>query len=96
MRLLFAALLLGGLTGGALAQSRPNTTSMSCEAAATMISKGGAVITATGPATFDRFVASRAFCTVSETLEPAFVHTRDNSQCFIGYRCREVPIENRR
>ena len=96
MKLFVAAAFVFGAMSAAQAQSRPNTTTMSCGEASALVSKSGMLIASTGPATFDRVVASRAFCTVSETLEPAFVATRDNSQCFIGYRCKEVPIENHR
>ena len=96
MKTALAAILLVASCCAASADWRPDASKLSCQDTASLIVKNGAVVVTTGPATFDRFVASRAFCTVSETLDPAFVRTRDNSQCFVGYRCREVPVENRR
>jgi hypothetical protein len=74
----------------ALAEHRPATRSMSCASARALVDRQGAVILSTGPVTYDRYVASRAFCTVSETLESTFVTSQDKPQCFVGYRCREV------
>ena len=89
-------LVLTAAAGSALADPRPNTTAMTCVAAAQKIAAHGAVVMETGPALFDRFVASRAFCTSSETTEPAFVTTRDNPSCMIGYRCKEVSYQPKR
>jgi hypothetical protein len=70
-----------------LAQARPNTTTMSCKAAAGVVDAQGAVVLSTGPTTYDRYVASKSFCQFDEILRPAFVPTADNPQCFIGYYC---------
>jgi hypothetical protein len=97
MRLaILAGLLLLASPGLASAEGRPSSKTMSCASARAMVEKQGATIFTTGPANFDRFVASRAFCTVSETLEPAFVPAMDNTQCFIGYRCREIMGQDRK
>ena len=80
----------------AAAQSRPDTTRMSCAAARALVLRHGAIVLGTGrsrfdpnaPPLFDRYVNSQAFCMRDEVTEPAFVPTADNPQCFIGYTCR--------
>jgi hypothetical protein len=49
----------------------------------------GAIVLGTGGQTYDRFVRDRSFCQYDETAEPAFVPSRDNRACFVGYRCRD-------
>ncbi|SOR27355.1 conserved protein of unknown function [Methylorubrum extorquens] len=43
----------------------------------------------TGGPTFDRFVRDRSFCEATEIGRRAFVPTRDNPGCFVGYTCYE-------
>jgi hypothetical protein len=99
----FAASLITGLVLNvsfvetAAAQSRPDTTRMSCAAARALVTRHGAIVLGTGrslydrnaPSLFDRYVVSRAYCMSTEVIEPAFVPTADNRQCFIGYTCLE-------
>jgi len=73
----------------AAAQSRPDTTRMTCAAARALVVRHGGIVLGTGPSLFDRYVNSRAYCMSTEVTEPAFVPTADNRQCFIGYTCRE-------
>ena len=83
----------------AAAQSRPDTTRMSCAAARALVTARGAIVLGTGsslydrnaPALYDRYVVSRAYCSSTQVIEPAFVPTADNRQCFIGYTCRQRP-----
>ncbi len=84
---LLAATAIGGMMSDALAQSRPSTLGMSCGQAQSFVRSRGAVVMTTGPHTYDRFVASRQFCTPDEDLEPTWAQTRDAAQCMVGYRC---------
>ncbi|WP_407530325.1 hypothetical protein [Methylobacterium oryzisoli] len=83
-----AALILAGLATPAAAQ-RPSTVTMLCSQAAGIVSARGALVLGTGGQTFDRFVRDRSFCEPTEITSRAFVPTRDNPDCFIGYRCKE-------
>jgi len=74
----------------AAAQSRPSTTAMSCAQAQASVRAAGAIVLGTGPDLYDRFVISRAYCTPSERTRPAWAPTRDDRQCFIGFRCEEM------
>jgi hypothetical protein len=88
---LFAALMVLAMSPAecASAQSRPDTTRMTCAAAQALVTKHGAIVLGTGPSLFDRYVSSRAYCMSTELTEPTFAPTTDNRQCFVGYRCRE-------
>ena len=45
----------------------------------------------TGPFGYERVVRHSGFCEADMTTSPAYLPSRDRSQCFVGYRCR--PIE---
>lgn len=72
---------------GAQAQARPNTLSMPCATAASIVKNAGAIVLGTGPDIYDRYVATRAFCQRDEELIPRWIAARDTPACFIGYVC---------
>lgn len=82
-----AALALAGMASGALAQSRPLTSRLSCGDARGLVAARGAIVLNTSALTYDRYVASAGSCGLGERTEPAWVPTADNPQCSIGYRC---------
>ncbi|MDP3257344.1 MAG: hypothetical protein Q8S58_07365 [Bosea sp. (in: a-proteobacteria)] len=88
MKHLALSLLLLLAAAPALAQSRPSTSDRSCAANRQSVAASGAIVLGTGGFTYDRFVRDRRFCEHGDYLEPAFVWSRDNPQCFIGYRCK--------
>lgn len=83
------AVLVALAAAPAAAQGRPDTAAMTCAQAQGVVRSAGAIVLSAGPNIYDRFVASRAFCTPSEVVKPAWAPTRDDRQCFIGYRCEE-------
>ncbi|MXN65812.1 hypothetical protein GR183_12935 [Stappia sp. GBMRC 2046] len=74
----------------ARAQARPDTRSMTCAQAQAFVQQRGAVVMSTGQYTYDRFVASRAFCMRDEILKPLYAPTRDTAQCPVAYECRQI------
>ncbi|WP_091714588.1 hypothetical protein [Methylobacterium phyllostachyos] len=82
-----AALILAA--GPAVAQTRPSSTTMTCQQAAALIRSRGALVLGTGGMTYDRFVRDRSFCEPTEIAKRAFRPTRDNANCLIGYTCYE-------
>ncbi|MFG1314377.1 hypothetical protein [Xanthobacter autotrophicus] len=85
---LAAALLLATLvTAPVEAQARPDTLALSCEEAAALVTKNGAIVLGTGPNIYDRYVSQIRYCSGAEQLKAEWVKTRDNPQCFIGYTC---------
>lgn len=80
-----AAAALVASAGVALAM--PNTTQMSCAQAAGLVKQKGAVVLATSPTLYDRYVLDLGYCVYDQQLKPEWVPTRDNPQCFIGYTC---------
>jgi hypothetical protein len=96
MRVSSLALLgLALIATGAVAQPRPSTVNMLCGQAAAIVAARGAIVLGTGGFTYDRFVADRRFCAITQTTEPAWVPTADMPQCFVGYRCKEPNTEPR-
>ncbi|MFG1319037.1 hypothetical protein [Xanthobacter autotrophicus] len=69
------------------AQARPDTLALSCEEAAALVTKNGAIVLGTGPNIYDRYVSQIRYCSGAEQLKAEWVKTRDNPQCFIGYTC---------
>lgn len=89
-----AALLVAAAQMGAVeAQARPNTQTMSCAQAASLVRSKGAVVLDTSANTYDRYVSEVRFCSGPEQLKPEWVATRDAPKCFIGYTC-VVPDRN--
>ena len=82
--------LLATAAAPALAE-RPMTPSMTCQSAAGLVARQGAVVLGTGPDLYDRYVANDSFCPLSYHARPAFLPTRDNPQCFVGYFCSILP-----
>lgn len=89
----FTTMVLAAVVGCLIptyAEARPDTRSMSCEQTRDFVKKKGSAVMNTGPNTYDRFVASRQFCvSQKQFLIRAFVPTKDNKSCHIGYTCQE-------
>ena len=77
------------LAAPAAAQTRPSSTTMTCQQATRLIEARGALVLGTGGMTYDRFVRDRSFCEPTEIAKRAFRPTRDNPNCLIGYTCYE-------
>lgn len=82
---LVIAVTLCGATAPAAAQTQSRT--FSCAQAAALVQSRGAVVLATSPTLYDRYVRDRTFCVYDQDTRPEWVPTRDNPQCFIGYSC---------
>lgn len=82
-----ATLLFTVLATSAFA--RPDTRAMDCRDAQLLVQRSGALVLTTGPMTYDRYVASDRFCDSSARyIHPAWVTTRDDNRCLIGYTCQ--------
>ena len=83
------AIAIAAIAGSAMA--RPETPRMSCGQAANYVNSRKAVVLTTGRGAggdlYDRYVSTQGLCPTSTYGRPAFVQTRDNPQCFIGYYC---------
>jgi hypothetical protein len=77
------------LVGASVAEARPNTTTMSCGQAAATVARAGAIVLTTGEFTYERYVATGAFCLPGETTEPGVAPTADSRFCQVGYVCRQ-------
>jgi hypothetical protein len=88
MKQLVLGLALALTATAAAAQSRPSTTTQSCETSRRMVAAHGAIVLGTGGYTYDRFVRDRSFCEFDEEAEPAWVAARDTPTCMVGHRCK--------
>ena len=84
LSVLFAMLAVG-------AEARPATLSMTCAAAKDLVLRQGAVVFDTSATTYDRLVRDHSFCPLDKVMRPAWVPTRDQPQCLVGYTC-ESPV----
>jgi len=75
--------------GTSLAGARPNTLTMSCAEATTLVNRAGAIVLSTGVHTYDRFVADNSFCIPGQDVRRAMAPTEDTRYCTIGYTCVE-------
>ncbi len=75
--------------------ARPDTRALTCAQASALVARDGAVVMTTGPFTYQRIVRDGGFCTIETTTRPDYEATRDERQCFVGYRCVERLEEGR-
>lgn len=85
-------LLVAGVT---LAEAHPNSLAMSCASTRGLVQQTGAVVIATGPNLYDRFVTDAGYCTMTQKAEPAWLATADDPQCLIGRRCVDRRVKLR-
>jgi hypothetical protein len=91
MRTVLALAALIVAAAPSAAQQRPSTTRMTCQAASALVARSRAIVLGTGGDTYDRFVVTEGYCATGTYGRPAFVPTRDNPQCNIGYYCSNTP-----
>ncbi|MDP2356118.1 MAG: hypothetical protein Q8M31_08645 [Beijerinckiaceae bacterium] len=78
------------LAAGAQAQGMPDSLNMSCAQAHALVQRSGAIVIATGPTEFERYVSGRSFCNPDQEPRSSFVRSADDPQCYIGDRCVDV------
>lgn len=86
-------LVLSMLVTHVQAQTRPSTVNRPCIASRQLVIARGAIVLGTGGFTYDRFVRDSSFCEVGEYPQPAYVPSLDTPQCFVGYRCKQGPMD---
>ena len=77
----------------AVAQVRPSSPLLTCQAARQIVATEGAAVLSTGRYAYERYVSGSQFCALGETIEPAWIPAADSAQCFVGYRCRQPDLE---
>ena len=79
-----ATVMLGGMSLGASAQQgMPQTRTMTCADVQALVAKRGAVLLATGPNSYDRYVRDNSYCSYPEQVNPEWVPTL-NGSCNVG------------
>lgn len=71
----------------AFGQGLPNSLNMTCASASGLVKQNGAVVIATGPNVYARYVANLGYCQHDQMTRPAWIQTSDNPQCYIGSQC---------
>jgi len=75
-------------------QSKGDTLKMSCDHARSLVHGSGGTLLYSGPERYDLYHVGGGTCSrLHEIMQAAYVPTRDNAQCFIGYTC-EPPVDN--
>ncbi|MEP9378884.1 hypothetical protein ABLE91_19360 [Aquabacter sp. CN5-332] len=81
-----AALAAGGAWPASAQEGMPQTRTMSCAQVQSLMARAGALLLATGPTTYDRYVKDVAFCPGGDVTKPQWVPTQ-NGACFVGGIC---------
>jgi hypothetical protein len=69
----------------ASAQMEPPT--ITCAQARGQVQARGAAVVYSSRHIYDRYVTDQRFCSHGETTRAAFIPTRDDPACFVGFRC---------
>lgn len=90
-RLLFILAVMASTSFEAAAQSRPDSLSMTCQQARSLVARAGSAVIGTGPHIYDRFVMDVRFCPPGDLTRPAAIPTRDTPACPVGGVCVPPP-----
>jgi len=71
---------------------RPDTRTMTCSTAVSIVQSRGAVILSTGRFTYDKYVKNHAYCNINEAIRRAYVPTADTNRCNVGFVCKDKTI----
>jgi hypothetical protein len=80
------------LTIADIANARPDVRTMTCAQAKALVLQSGSVVMTTGKYTYDRYVASQAYCERPYVIRRAWIATKDTKKCQIGFSCEERPV----
>lgn len=81
------ALVTASLTAAAtpaFAQAQVQASQETCANLQNLVQRQGRVVIGTGPYLYDTYVNN---CPPRASQVPAYLSTRDNPQCFVGYSC---------
>jgi hypothetical protein len=71
-------------------EPRGDTLTMSCEHARSLVHGRGGTVLYSGPNRYDLYHATGNYCfRLQQVKQAAYVPTRDNPQCFIGFICMQ-------
>lgn len=93
-RIVLALIVCAAVVAPAFSQPVQPIQRMACADAMALVRKSGAILLNAGGPALERFVKDRSFRESSEIAELRFLQTRDNPECPVGYRCRELGIND--
>lgn len=74
--------------GMKIEQSKADTTQLTCEQNRAMVEENKSVVLRSGDNHFDLYHRSDFSCgDLMQRMEPAFVRSKNNPLCFVGYTC---------
>lgn len=85
-----AAFLAASTLPGA---ARPDTRSMTCQQAKTVVKQYQAIIMSTGQHTYERIVLGQGYCSSTQIAKQLYAPTVDAERCKVGYICEENPFD---
>lgn len=71
------------------ALARPDTRTMTCSQAQTMVQQFNSIVLTTGQNTYSRFVKGQGFCEPGQVTARATAPTMDTKKCAVGFRCQD-------
>lgn len=89
MRPLILSLPILAVANLSSAQSMPNSRTMSCAAATSLVRQQGEIVISTAPDIYERYISRPGYCFSEQVATPAWIPTADQSQCLVGYYCRQ-------
>lgn len=83
--------VLGLISAASVAQAMnvplTSTADLSGSQVKELVQDRGAIVLATGPGLYDRYVANNSYCSPHEETQSAYVATKNSNSSFIGYTC---------
>jgi hypothetical protein len=70
-----------------------DTLTMTCAQSQALVRSKEGIVLRTGPNHFDLYVHDAEACGSSDDLSPAFVRTKDQRSCHIGYTCEDLSAD---
>ena len=82
-----AAMMVACAAVPAAAGERPATLAMTCRSINELVSASGQLVMSTGPHTYQRYVASAAFCDHAQAVAVSFAAALDTPHCPVRFIC---------
>ncbi len=83
-----AGLAMATLAAGQ-AFARPDTRTMTCSQAQTIVTQYNSIVLTTGQNTYARFVKGQGYCELGQVTARATAPTMDTKKCAVGYKCQD-------
>ncbi|MEN3930239.1 hypothetical protein WJT86_04080 [Microvirga sp. W0021] len=93
---LLGVIILGSACLSAAQAQQVTSQNIPCSQLQTMVRTEGAVTIYYGSHLYDRYVDHAGFCATMERTKAAWIPSKDNPQCFVGYTCEQPHLTSKR